>query len=81
MKPATSDWTPPIAMASKIDDILRFGVYCRLLNTMTRRYSYLIPRTDEYIDSLSDATIYTQCIVTNILGKWRFPLRTATIPL
>lgn len=56
---AECEWASPILFVPKPDGTIRFCVDYRRLNAMTVRDSYPIPRMDECIDSLGDATIYT----------------------
>ena len=59
IEPASSEWASPVVLVPKKDGSLRFCVDYRRLNKLTRRDSYPIPRMDECIDSLGDATVFT----------------------
>ena len=59
IEPASSEWASPVVLVPKKDGTLRFCVDYRRLNKLTRRDSYPIPRMDECIDSLGDATVFT----------------------
>ena len=59
IEPASAEWASPVFFIPKKDGTLRFCVDCRRLNSLTRRDSYPIPRMDECIDSLGDATIFS----------------------
>lgn len=56
---AQSEWASPVVLVPKKDGSLRFCVDYRRLNAVTIRDSYPIPRMDECIDSLGDATVFT----------------------
>ena len=48
---------------------MRFCVYYRMLNAVTVRDSYPLPRMDECIDSLGDATVLTTLHCSS--GYWQ----------
>lgn len=53
---AQTEWASPIVFEPKNDWSRRFCVEYRKFNAVTIRESYSIPRMDECIDSLGDAT-------------------------
>ena len=59
IEPCTSEWGSPIVFAPKKDGSLRFCIDYRKLNAVTIRDAYPIPRMDECIDSLADATVFS----------------------
>jgi len=59
IEPKSSKWGFPAVLVPKKDGILRFCVDYRLLNVVTKKDSYPLPRMDECIDSLGDATIFS----------------------
>jgi len=59
IEPTSSEWGFPVVLVPKKDGTLRFCVDYRLLNVVTKKDSYLLPRMDECIDSLGEATIFS----------------------
>ena len=57
IEPTSSEWGFPVVLVPKKDGTLRFCVDYRLLNVVTKKDSYPLPRIDECIDSLSEATM------------------------
>ena len=69
IEPASTEWASPIVFVPKKDGELRFCIDYRKLNAMTVRDSYPIPRMDECIDSLGDATLFTTLDANS--GYWQ----------
>jgi hypothetical protein len=59
IEPATCEWASPIVLVPKPDLALRFCVDYRRLNMITVPDTYHLPRMDEGVDSLGDATVFT----------------------
>ena len=59
IKPTSSEWGFPVVLVPMKDGTLRFCVDYRLLNVVTKKDSYPVPRMDECIDSLGEATIFS----------------------
>ena len=59
IEPATVEWASPAVFVPKKDGTMRFCVDYRKLNAVTLWDSYPLPRMDECIDSLGDATVFT----------------------
>jgi hypothetical protein len=72
IEPATCEWASPIVLVPKPDRALRFCVDYRKLNMITVPDTYPLPRTDEYIDSLGDATVFTT--LDSNSGYWQIPV-------
>lgn len=72
IEPAQTEWASPIVFAPKKDGSLRFSVEYRKLNTVNVRDSYPIPRMDECIDSLGQATIFTTLDANS--GYWQIEI-------
>ena len=60
---AAEEWASPVVLVPKPDGTLRFCVDYRKLNALTPRDTYPLPRMDECIDSLGDATIFTLSLI------------------
>ena len=59
IEPSSADWASPVVFVPKKYGTLRFCVDYMKLNAVTRRDSYPLPRMDECIDSLGEATIFS----------------------
>jgi len=72
IEPANSEWASPVVFAPKKDGSLRFCVDYRRLNELTPRDAYPIPRMDECLDSLGDATVFSTLDANS--GYWQIQL-------
>ena len=59
IEPAQAEWASPVVIVPKPDGSLRFCVDYRKLNASTVKDTYPLPRMDEYLDSLGDATVFS----------------------
>lgn len=59
VEPAITEWTALIVFAPKKNGSLRFYVLYYRLRAVTTRYSYLLPRTYERMNSLEEAILFT----------------------
>jgi len=59
IEPTSSEWGFPVVLVPKKYGTLRFCVDYRLLNVVTKKDSCPLPRMDEGIDSLGEATIFS----------------------
>jgi len=59
IEPTSSEWGFPVVLVPKKDGTLRFCFDYRLLNVVNKRDFYPLPRMDECIDSLGEATIFS----------------------
>jgi len=58
-RPSTSEWESPVVVVPKRDGSPRFCVDYRRLNAVTKKDSYPIPRMEDCIDSLGDASVFS----------------------
>ena len=77
IEPSSSEWASPVVLVPKKDGTLRFCVDYRRLNSLTRRDSYPLPRMDECIDSLGDATIFSTFDCNS--GHWQVEVDEAVV--
>ena len=69
IEPGTVEWTSPLVFIPKKDDTMLLCVDHRKLNAVTFRDSYPLPRMDEGIDFLDNATVFTTLDCNN--GYWQ----------
>lgn len=50
LEPAQTEWVAPVVFVPKKHKTMRFFVYCKRLNALTKRYPYFTPRMDECIN-------------------------------
>ena len=72
IEPSSSEWASPVVIVAKKDGTFRFCVDYRKLNAVTLRDSYPLPRMDEYIDSLGEATVFTTLDCNS--GYWQIEM-------
>ena len=60
IQPSTSPYGAPILFAQKKDGTLQMCVDYRSLNKMTKKDIYPIPRIDDLLDRLTNATIFSK---------------------
>ena len=59
IEPTVSEWAAPVLFVPKKDGKLRFCIDYRKLNEVTVKDSYPIPRMDDCLDSLGEASVFT----------------------
>lgn len=67
-----AEWAYPAVLVPKPDSSLRFRVDYSRLNDLSHEDHYTIPRMDEFVDSLDDATVFTTPDANS--GFWLIPL-------
>ena len=73
IRPSHSAWASPVVIVPKKNGKARFCVDYRRLNNVTKKDAYPLPRMDDCLDSLGDATYFTSLDCT--AGYWQVPLR------
>ena len=59
IEPTSAEWASPVVFVPKKDGTMPSCVDYRKLDAATVRDSYTLPRMDECMDSLGDATVFT----------------------
>ena len=70
---SNSPWSSPIVLVTKKDGSIRFCVDYRVLNSLTVKDAYPIPRVDECLDALSGSKWYSSMDLNS--GFWQVGLR------
>ena len=78
IEPSASEWAAPIVLVKK-DGSLSFCVDYRKLNVVARSDAYPMPRVDELIDKLGNASFITTLDLTR--GYWQVPVEEKSRPL
>ena len=78
IEPSTSDWAAPIVLVQKRDKSLRLCVDYRRLNTRSKSDAYPMPRVDDLIDRVGNATYITTLDLTK--GYWQVPVAVVDRP-
>ena len=69
---ARTEWASPVVLVPKPDGTLRFCVDYRKLNEITVKDAYPLPRMDDCLDSLGDASVFTTLDCNS--GYWQIPV-------
>lgn len=72
IEPSDAEWASPVVLVPKADGSTRFCIDYRHLNSLTKRDSYPLPRMDELIESLGDATLFSTLDANS--GYWQILL-------
>ena len=71
IRESNSPWASPIVLVRKKDGSTRFCVDYRKLNKVTRKDAFHLPRIDQVLDSLGDATVFSTLDLQS--GCWQVP--------
>ena len=59
IRPSRSPWSSPIVMVKKKDKTMRFCIDYRKLNNITKKDVYPLPRIDDNLNALGNASVFT----------------------
>jgi Reverse transcriptase (RNA-dependent DNA polymerase)/RNase H-like domain found in reverse transcriptase len=72
IEPAHAEWASPVVLVPQPDGCMRFCIDYRRSYVLTVKDSHFLPRMDECIDSLGDATIFSTLDCNS--GYWQIPV-------
>lgn len=72
IEPSQAEWSFPVVIVPKPDGSPRFCVDYRRLNDMTVKDTYPLPRMDDCIDFLGEATVFS--VLDCNMGYWQIPV-------
>ena len=67
--PSNSSWASPVVLVNKSDGSTRFCVDYRMVNNLTRKDAYPLPRIDECFDTLAGSHWF--CTMDLASGYWQ----------
>ena len=74
IKPSNSPWSSPVVLVRKRDGTLRFCVDYRILNSVTKRDVFPLPRINDLLDQLGKSTYYSTLDLASGTGKSEYML-------
>ena len=77
IRPSISPWGAPVLFVKKKDGSRRLCIDYRALNKVTKADAYPMPRIQESLDRLANATYYTSLDAT--WGFWQNPVRSQDV--
>jgi hypothetical protein len=81
IEPSTSEFAPPIVVVKKKDGQPRFCVDYRRLNSQTVDEATPLPRIQETLRDLGQATVFTTLDLFPGTGRWQWRRQARSIPL
>ena len=72
IEPGQSEWASLVLLVPKPDGSMYFCVDYRMLNAVTVKDTYPLPRMDECLDSLGDTKVFSA--LDAISGHWQIPI-------
>ena len=69
IQPSSSPWGSPIVLIPKKDGSVRFCIDYWKVNAVTRRDAYPLPRTDDMLDTLAGAKLFST--LDMVSGYWQ----------
>ena len=78
IRPSNSPWASPIVLVRKKDGSVRFCTDFRKLNAVTKKDAFPIPRTEDCLDAVAGAVIFSTFDITSAYHQ--VPLRESDIP-
>ncbi|GFQ89354.1 retrovirus-related Pol polyprotein from transposon 297 [Trichonephila clavata] len=77
IQPSESPWSSPVILVRKRDNTWRFCVDYRLLNRITKKDVYLLPRIDDTLDSLQGSKFFSSMDLSS--GYWQIEVDEADL--
>ena len=78
IRPSTSPWASPIVLVHKKDGSVRFCTDYRRLNQCTRKDAFPIPRTEDCLDAVAGASLFSTMDITSAYHQ--IPVHQGDIP-
>ncbi len=78
VQPSTSPWASPLVLVRKRDGTVRPCVDYRAVNAVTKKDAFPLPRTEDCLDAVAGATIFSTMDITSAYNQ--IPVRPEDIP-
>ncbi len=78
VRPSTSPWASPLVLVRKCDGSVRPCVDYRAVNAVTRKDAFPLPRTEDCLDAVAGANIFSTMDITSAYNQ--IPVRSEDIP-